>query len=171
MFPPFAHACQSPDDKQCPGYADRRQGSCEDERTHAVHQVFAYRTTAHYVSPGRCGCLAKGAYQEVDIADAAFFFGTSQAGRAEDTEAVRFVHVQQYVVATLLQPYQFAQVGAVAVHAEYAFGDDDDAPVFIAMLVYESLQLVQVVVAVADAAGGCCQAYAVYQAGMYQFVC
>ena len=84
-------------DKQCPGNTCRRQCRGEDEGSHPVDEILAYRPATGDVCAGRCRCLAEGAHEEIYIPDASGFFGAAQAAQSPYAECMGFVHIEQYV--------------------------------------------------------------------------
>ncbi|EDS16387.1 hypothetical protein BACSTE_00517 [Bacteroides stercoris ATCC 43183] len=169
MLAPFPHVCQPAHDKQCPSDVYGGQSGGEDKCAHAVDEVFPYHLPAYDVSA--CGCcrLAERADKEVDVSGAAGLLGATESLPAAHAESVGLVHVEQHIAVPAFQFCQGGQVGLVAVHAEDAFGDDDDLAKGGVVLFEQPFQLCQIVVAVADAFGGR-QADAVNQAGMDELV-
>ena len=81
-----------------------------------------------------------------------------------------FVYIQPYIGIFSFQTDQLPEIRFISVHAEDAFRDDDNPFIFSVVCFDQPFQLVVLVVPVPDAFG-CRQTYAVYQAGMYQFIC
>lgn len=126
MLAPFPHVCQPAHDKQCPSDVYGGQSGGEDKCAHAVDEVFPYHLPAYDVSA--CGCcrLAERADKEVDVSGAAGLLGATESLSAAHAESMGLVHVEQHIAVPAFQFRQSGQVGLVAVHAEDAFGDDDD---------------------------------------------
>ena len=169
MLAVVLHSGKFPYDKQCPGNTCRRQCRGEDKGSHPVDEILAYRPAAGDVCTGRRSRLAEGAHEEIYIPDTSGFFGAAQAAQSPYAECMGFVHIEQYVGVSFFQTHQCREVGLVTVHAEDAFGDDDDLAKGGVVLFEQSFQLCQIVVTVADAFGGR-QADAVNQAGMDELV-
>ena len=81
MLAAVLHSGKFPHDKQCPGNTCRRQCRGEDEGSHPVDEILAYRPAAGDVCAGRRRCLAEGAHEEIYIPDASGFFGAAQTAR------------------------------------------------------------------------------------------
>ena len=151
MLAPFPHVCQPAHDKQCPSDVYGGQSGGEDKCAHAVDEVFPYHLPAYDVSA--CGCcrLAERADKEVDVSGAAGLLGATESLPAAHAESVGLVHVEQHIAVPAFQFCQGGQVSLIAVHAEDAFGDDDDLAKGGVVLFEQPFQLCQIVVAVADA--------------------
>jgi hypothetical protein len=118
----------------------RRQGRGENEAATAIHQPVDQRTRAGDIGAESAEGLAQRAHHHVHT-----LAGRGEAAplRAEDAGGVGFVDIQQGAMA-FGELHQRRQVGAVAVHAEHRFGDDQLAP---GVSAQQLIEVVEVVVA------------------------
>lgn len=116
-------------DDPCGGGGDGwGRGGGVDEGSGAVDEEVCEGAGAADEAAVEAGGFAEGSHVEVDAVGETEGVGETAAAWAEDAEAVGFVEEEESAVF-VFEADDFGEGCGVAVHAEDAFGDDDDAGV------------------------------------------
>lgn len=149
------------------GRCGRADGGGEDEGPRPVPEPFHHGAGGTEEAPFGAEGLAEGAYLQVDDAGEVPVFGGAPAGPADDARGVGIIHEEPRVIR-VSQLGQCGQIRHVAVHAEYAVGDDE-ALALAGSVPQEPPEGIHVAVGI-DRHGGAGDAAAVDEAGVVQAV-